>query len=170
MKFAVALALALVALGVGLWIFFGEGTDRRLRGLIETSVEYSEISDPSVRFGNSTEDRSRCGGEVDFADREVVSVFGRIGRIAAPEVDYRQAAIRAADRFEAEGWEVQRSIPDPDGSITTNWIVEAIRSDENVVAGYGELGDFDFTARVTPCPKFLDQRTRLIVEDFPGSE
>ena len=61
------------------------------------------------------------------------------GRINAPEIDYREAAATAADRFEAEGWEVLRTIPDLESPISLEWRVEAIRGDEKVVATYAEM-------------------------------
>ena len=65
---------------------------------------------------------------------------------------------------------MQRSIPDPEGSTTLEWEVEAILDDQNVVAGYAEFGTFNFSALINPCPLFLDQRTRLIVDEFPTVE
>ena len=75
----------------------------------------------------------------------------------------------AADRFEAEGWEVHRLIPDSEDSFRSGLQLEAIRGDEMVIASYSELGSFDFIARIFACPTLDDDPFGyLVVDEFPA--
>ena len=163
-------AIVLIVALSGVWIFFNGATERRLVDLIETAVEYSEISDVSIRFpGRPSSLTVLCNPDVPFLEREEVDFQSSRGQFTAPEFDYRVAATSAADRFEAEGWEVHRLIPDSEDSFRTGLQLEAIRGDEMVIASYSELGSFDFIARIFACPTLDDDPFGyLIVDEFPA--
>ena len=165
-------AIVLIVALSGVWIFFNGATERRLVDLIETTAEYSEISDVSIRFAGRPSSRTvPCDADVPFFEREEFDYRAWRGQFTAPEFDYRVAATRAADRFEAEGWEVQRSIPDPEGAVTLDWLVEAVRDDELVLGSYAAQGTFSFSATIFACPMLDDDRfRRILVDEFPAVE
>ncbi len=161
MKIApLVVVVALVAVVALAWSYLIGGVDRRLDAMLDTGADYAGLDIELAPLPKSEDRTVGCHGNS-------TKKYGKRAMATVPDLDHVEAASRAADRFEAEGWSVLRAIPPADGGVKGTWDVEAIRDDEMIIVTFTEAGGFAAIARIKECPEFGDDFGRLVVDAFP---